>query len=138
MWGLVFKRSMSKAIPLVAITSIPDFIKLIIISTAIYAQMYDFSYAEIFLTIPRFLLSLSLILPFTIVFCILPLVITLNIFGLLIFILSPLILGYPISMLVNKKQKYLAFLALIIFYPVVGSLFTCLFFIIILLYPFLR
>lgn len=88
--------------------------------------------------IPKIILSLMMILPFTIIFCTLPLIISFGISVILIFIISPLMLGFPISTIIDKKKRIIGYLTLIIFYPLIGSIFTLLFILIILLYPFIR
>jgi hypothetical protein len=100
--------------------------------------MYLLLYVEILIIVLRFVLILAVVLPFTVIFCSIPILIALGLFSLLVFTLSPLMLGYPISMIIDKRKKCIAYILLIIFYPLVGSIFTFIFFIIIMLYPLLR
>ena len=129
---------MQEAATLGKITRTTQIIEGVITSYAGHCQMYDYPNIEALLIVPRVMLSLILILPFTIIFCTLPLIVTLALFALLIFIISPLMLGYPISMIGNKTKRILCYLALVIFYPLIGSFFTLIFLIVVLLYPLLR
>ena len=67
-----------------------------------------------------------------------PLILFLVLIGILVFILGPILIGYPISLLKSKTKRILGYIILILFYPIVGSILSTLFFIIMILYPFLR
>lgn len=83
-------------------------------------------------------MMLLIVVPFTAVYCALPLVLFVCIVELIVFLLMPLMLFYAVSGSTDCNCKPFAYVLLIIFYPTIGGLFAFIGLIVLLIYPFAR
>ena len=86
----------------------------------------------------RVLVCLLVVIPFTAVYCLVPAAVALVLLVTLIFLFMPLMLFYGLATAENCKYKCIGYIALVIFYPVIGSFFALVTVIVVLLYPYAR
>ena len=86
----------------------------------------------------RMLMMVLIVVPFTTIYCIVPMVAIVGVIEILVFLLMPLVLFYAVSTAQNCNCKWLGYITLVIFYPVIGALFALIAFIVLLLYPYAR
>lgn len=95
-------------------------------------------YLGLFLFVFRILLMIVIVVPFTILYCAVPLLLGVSIVEVLIFLFMPLMLFFALSETEGCEYKWLGYIALVIFYPLIGAFFALVAMIIILVYPYAR
>jgi hypothetical protein len=84
------------------------------------------------------LIMLLMVLPITVVYCVVPMVVIVGVIEILVFLLMPLVLFYSVSNTRSCNCKPFAYFMLVILYPVIGGLFAIIALVVVLLYPFVR
>lgn len=95
-------------------------------------------YLGLFLFVFRILIVIVIVVPFTILYCAVPLLVGVSVTIVLIFLFMPLVLFYGLSSTEDCECKWLGYIALVIFYPVIGAFFALVAMLIITLYPYAR
>lgn len=86
----------------------------------------------------RTILFLAIVVPFTILYCIVPSVVLVAVVEIFVFLFMPIVVFYGVSEAQDCDCRWLGYLLGVLFYPVIGAFFAVAALIIIFLYPFCR
>ena len=89
-------------------------------------------------TVLRCFLLLTIVFPFTIIYCTVPLFASMAVVLSLVFLFMPLMLFYGVSTEQSIKQKWIIYLILVVTYPLIGALLAIAAFIVIIIFPLAR
>jgi hypothetical protein len=78
------------------------------------------------------------VLPFTVLFCVVPAVVLLVVVETLVCLLMPLVVFYGVSQAKDCDCRWLGYLLGVLFYPLVGVFFGVVGLVVIVLFPFAR
>jgi hypothetical protein len=92
----------------------------------------------IFLLVLRAMALLLIVVPFTAIYCLLPLLVVVAVVEVLVFLFMPLMVFYGISSAEECECRCLGYLLAVLFYPVIGAFFAVVALVILLIYPFAR
>lgn len=84
------------------------------------------------------LIMLLIVLPITVVYCIVPMAVMVGVVEILVFLFMPLVLFYSVSNTRSCSYKPFAYFMLVILYPLIGGLFAFIALLVLLLYPYAR
>jgi hypothetical protein len=99
---------------------------------------YISHYSGIFIMLLRTILFLAIVVPFTVLYCIVPSVVLVGVVEIFVFLFMPIVVFYGVSEARDCDCRWLGYLLGVLFYPVIGAFFAVAALVIIFLYPFCR